>query len=174
MFSNVQPSMVPSNLPSTINLFDPIHSLISPPGLFPYGLPPEITITRPSLDISFKPSNMQQFNRFEILTYVTSGYSIKYQKVVPSIVPLISAFWSFIPRSFWRLFHTLQTTTNRNTKNITISSSYNVSCWYFMLLLSTRGLVTVPIPWFQYILLQSLAFLIMVQYPLPRLPWDRI
>ena len=47
MLSTVQPSLVPSNIPSTVNLFAQSHPMRSHPGLFPSDVPPDITSLLP-------------------------------------------------------------------------------------------------------------------------------
>ena len=121
----------------------------------------------PTQNPGAKPSPLQFFSPGDILTSVTSGYPNKYQKVVPSIFPLIITFWYSLSCSFWGLFNKIQPTPNSSTKNIIISYSSNLSCSYFMLLISPRGGVIGTSNWFQCVLLQPLVFPIMVWSCIP-------
>ena len=70
MFSTANPIMVPSHLPSTVTIFEKIHTLRSFPVIFPYYVlpdlpsllpvyvPVDLTSIRPDLDPSNKPSNL--------------------------------------------------------------------------------------------------------------------
>ena len=106
----------------------------------PYHVTPDIKTPRPFLATSTNPSHMKSFHIYEILTYVLSWYQIKYPKVVPSLVQLISALWDSLSHSLWRLIHKLRPTTNTNkkTSHYLIFFQY-LFLIYYVLNISKRG-----------------------------------
>ena len=101
---------------------------------YPSKGPSLIPSTRPNIFQTqysiAKPSSIQSFNPSKLLTYVPSEYPSKYHKVVPSNDPIITTFWYSISHHFWSLFHTIQPTTNTNTK----TSHYIIIFQYFLLI----------------------------------------
>ena len=112
---------------------------------------------------------------YQVLYQSVQPYDIPYHvlSIEPSEHPTVEP--SLVPGSPPKiLFHALQVTTTTDIKNITISSSSNIYCQYFISSISPRGRLNWPITWFQYVLLQSIAPPILVQSRLSRLPWNKI